>query len=906
MLKECKLSVEHPEDGSKAGTVLVGVLTLDDGVASEKEEVTGMETGAAAEDVDRSKKTDLEVMDAIPPGNGRRIAILCHGLLAHKNALFFPMISRSLLPMASFRFDFAGVGESSGGPFTQSNYWSDLEDLTVVISAFVAAGWRIHVLMGHSRGSAVTMMYAIRHPRAIRYLVNISGRKEIVKGFKERFGGALERVIQEGKYEFEVRRRGVVEKVDVAVDTTEWQKLDEELKLAQCLPKSLPVLSLHGLEDNIVPPTAAAGFSSLIRNHTLYLIPSGDHNFSSPNSRTELCDGIKEWLVKEETGMDRYWRTWGGIGSRVVRVKGVKNFRDAGGYPRYCEERKKPVWIKRGLLFRSASFAKCDNDGLATLHSLSVRTMFDLRSDVEVSSEDVTRYTSFKRIHCPVFPATDFSPPAIAVRWKNYTQGSKGFSQAYASILAAGKEAFTAVLKGIAEGNGASVVHCTAGKDRTGVLVAVLLMWLGVEEDIVVRDYALTEVLMSYSDEEIARFADYSSNTLSHESIRTMLGSRKENMEKTLEVLAEVYGSAKDYLEKYVGVEMDVLDRVRTVLTEELDGEKREDYFDDEDRANAIIGHLLTKPPPRGIIASAFKLSAILDEADKGSYIFLARPQQLRLSVRQALLMHQAGGSHAFEFLRRLPIEEIQKELNAAGLKPGPNRLAAAQGGILPYRDEGIEIMTKYTLFGSTTSPYVRKVLIVARELNVLDSITFKETAVLPTKGETEVSANGNPLGKIPTLVVTSGSTSVPLFGSQTISQYLIDTHPASHLSLPAPPSFSRYEILTLESLADGILDAALLSRYESVLRPAEKRWDDWTQGQMGKIERALDELDKRAAGFGKGPQVNLGEIAASCAVGYLNFRFSDLKWRVGREKLAEWFDDFSCRESFKATSPPS
>ncbi|KAJ3201494.1 hypothetical protein HDU67_001301, partial [Dinochytrium kinnereticum] len=214
------------------------------------------------------------------------------------------------------------------------------------------------------------------------------------------------------------------------------------------------------------------------------------------------------------------------------------------------------------------------------------------------------------------------------------------------------------------------------------------------------------------------------------------------------------------------------------------------------------------------------------------------------------------------------------------------------------------------TLLYSPTSPFVRKVLIVARELGILESIEVKEAVVLPTKTETDVAKSGNPLAKIPTLLIDN---SQAIFGSQVICQYLIDFHAKGSSSLLLPPttSLTRIETLTLESLGDGICEAALLARYEVVLRPEQYRWTDWIDGQTSKIVRSLDELERRlearpGKGFLDWEELSLGDVAVGCALGYLDFRFGDLAWRSGRPRLEKWFEGFSARSSFVATAPPS
>ncbi|KAJ3095021.1 hypothetical protein HDU96_001370 [Phlyctochytrium bullatum] len=219
--------------------------------------------------------------------------------------------------------------------------------------------------------------------------------------------------------------------------------------------------------------------------------------------------------------------------------------------------------------------------------------------------------------------------------------------------------------------------------------------------------------------------------------------------------------------------------------------------------------------------------------------------------------------------------------------------------------------MPKLTLFQSPTSPFVRKVLVLARELGVFTSLELKDGVVLPTMIESNVSQNGNPLGKIPTLVVDE----TPLFGSQVICQYLLEGHsvdPAvTQTFLPPSTSPHRFAVLTLETLGDGMCEAALLARYETALRPEQYRWEDWTNGQLAKITRALNELEKRlekneGKGFlGTSEGVTLGDISVGCALGYLDFRYSHWPWRPTRPLLEKWFEKFSTRPAFVATAPP-
>ena len=92
-----------------------------------------------------------------------------------------------------------------------------------------------------------------------------------------------------------------------------------------------------------------------------------------------------------------------------------------------------------------------------------------------------------------------------------------------------------------------------------------------------------------------------------------------------------------------------------------------------------------------------------------------------------------------------------------------------------------------------------------------------------------------------------------------------------------------RWMALRQQAMADGLLDAALLARYESFLRPEEKRWPDWSKGQMKKIDGVLDQLEAEVKALKGRPTI--GTITIGCALGYLDYRFASHDWRAKRPK---------------------
>ena len=201
-------------------------------------------------------------------------------------------------------------------------------------------------------------------------------------------------------------------------------------------------------------------------------------------------------------------------------------------------------------------------------------------------------------------------------------------------------------------------------------------------------------------------------------------------------------------------------------------------------------------------------------------------------------------------------------------------------------------------LIGSPTSPYVRKVCIVMAEKK-LDYVMVTEDVWSAT---TTIHAS-NPLGKVPCLVLEGGEA---VFDSRVIVEYLDTLSPVGKL-IPANGR-ARAEVKTWEAWADGLLDAALLARMENVWphRTAEQKSQAWIERQLAKISEALRAMSQGLADkpFCSGAHLSLSDIAVGCAVGYLDFRFSDIDWRGAYPNLDKHYAKLMQRPSFADSLP--
>ncbi len=185
-------------------------------------------------------------------------------------------------------------------------------------------------------------------------------------------------------------------------------------------------------------------------------------------------------------------------------------------------------------------------------------------------------------------------------------------------------------------------------------------------------------------------------------------------------------------------------------------------------------------------------------------------------------------------------------------------------------------------LRSSPPSPFGRKIRIAIAVLGLEHAVTIEPAD--PTDPSDSVRRQ-NPLGKIPVLVTDDG---MALYDSRVILEYL--DHRAGGRIIPPDPA-ARFPALRLQALADGIMDAAILQVYEGRWRAAEHHEAKWIEHQSGKIARALATLEDEPPGLDATPHV--GQIAAACALGYLDLRFQG-RWRAGHPGLVAWLDRFA------------
>jgi glutathione S-transferase len=200
-------------------------------------------------------------------------------------------------------------------------------------------------------------------------------------------------------------------------------------------------------------------------------------------------------------------------------------------------------------------------------------------------------------------------------------------------------------------------------------------------------------------------------------------------------------------------------------------------------------------------------------------------------------------------------------------------------------------------LLASPLSPYTRKVRIVLAEKRI--DCDLQTVDVNPV--ENAVNAH-NPLGKIPTLVLDDGTA---LYDSRVIVEFLDSVSPISRL-IP-DDTRERVAVRRWEALADGVLDAGLLVRYESMREKKEQQSPEWVGKQLARMHRGMTQMQSELEGkaWCHNGRYSLADIAVGCCLGWLDFRKpGGVDWLARYPALTQHYKKLLERAPFAETVP--
>jgi len=258
--------------------------------------------------------------------------------------------------------------------------------------------------------------------------------------------------------------------------------------------------------------------------------------------------------------------------ARALSLAGVANCRDAGGY-RTVDGRR----VATGRLYRSSilglpgsgAAAEWDRNRAAEYRALGIRTVVDLRSEREAQLVPTawTTATGARLVQAPVPEGVEGSDTDFMrmLRHGAITRFSEeDLGQWYQGALRRRAAAFGAAVRALSEPDALpALVHCHAGKDRTGLLVAVVLAALGVPDDDIVADYTLTNVSRP---DQTRHHAELAALGIELEHVKVFWQVPAGAMRSVLAFLAGTYGGADGYLTTACAVTQTELESIRLNL----------------------------------------------------------------------------------------------------------------------------------------------------------------------------------------------------------------------------------------------------------------------------------------------------------------------------------------------------
>jgi protein tyrosine/serine phosphatase len=254
-------------------------------------------------------------------------------------------------------------------------------------------------------------------------------------------------------------------------------------------------------------------------------------------------------------------------------LEGIANFRDFGGWPTRDGGR-----VRRGLLFRCANPAQATPADLGRLADLGITLMADLRRPPERRRDPLPAHDRFtpRLVHDRISPDEDAIAPHLAfmqnadkgepwvMKWLTSSYRTYPYDEAYSTIF---RDYFAA----LAEHDGGVLVHCQAGKDRTGFLCAMTLHALGVEREAIYQDYLETNRLTDVDgrlDDLVKRFEADRGVPVDPAMVRAAMSADARYLDAAYEAVEAQHPDVDAYLEAVLGVTPAVRQALRARLVQ--------------------------------------------------------------------------------------------------------------------------------------------------------------------------------------------------------------------------------------------------------------------------------------------------------------------------------------------------
>jgi protein-tyrosine phosphatase len=252
---------------------------------------------------------------------------------------------------------------------------------------------------------------------------------------------------------------------------------------------------------------------------------------------------------------------------RVLGLSEATNFRDFGGYPVTGGR------VRWGQLYRSNKLSSLNSQDRQRLDSLGIHTIFDLRTAREREA-DPTGWSHDRLL-------VETYPPGLKRSLVEMAQGHRGdeagalalMAEFYGSMPRTMTHVFGAVIRRLASGATPCIIHCSAGKDRTGVACALILTALGVPRRYVIEDYVLTQSLRRPQSDMARAIAPGATAQdlgarFTPAAIELLMASSPDYISEAFKAMEDDHGSVDTYINEALGIDGATLDQLRDRLLE--------------------------------------------------------------------------------------------------------------------------------------------------------------------------------------------------------------------------------------------------------------------------------------------------------------------------------------------------
>ncbi|HEX5379939.1 MAG TPA: tyrosine-protein phosphatase [Phenylobacterium sp.] len=251
--------------------------------------------------------------------------------------------------------------------------------------------------------------------------------------------------------------------------------------------------------------------------------------------------------------------------TRHIAFEGIDNFRDFGGYDTACGR-----GLKRGRLFRSANHSYATEADLQALRDLGVKVIVDLRRPMEREREPSRRWSDFDGHVVENDHEVAHSDWTVLLKQADELDGRYFFEDSLGFYRAAPYEdrhidLFSRYFQALAQAEGGVLVHCAAGKDRTGMICALTHHLAGVHRDDTVADFLAT----NHPEKIVKRVEflgpwihDLTGRVVHEDALKVAVSVNEAYLDAAFETIVATSGSVDAYLEQVLGVDSDLRARI--------------------------------------------------------------------------------------------------------------------------------------------------------------------------------------------------------------------------------------------------------------------------------------------------------------------------------------------------------